>query len=306
MKMELPVVFIQKMRGAFGKEGEDFLDGLDKKIESISEQWALTIEGHVENLSFNYVAKALDQNNQPVILKLGVAGFDFNNEVYAVRAYEGKGCARLLRENADYGAMLIERLQPGKMLFELKEEEAIEQFAKVWKAIRRPVPKGWNFPSILNWSKGLDRYLEGAQASEAPIPVDMVNRAKAIFQELMNASHNIELLHGDLHHENILLSEEHGWSAIDPKGVAGDPYFDLTSFLTNHLFESENPKGVLEYRIKRLEFLLDLDRDRFLKASFAMAMLYACWGVEDQDDDGAMKTLKCAKWLEELISAHIH
>ncbi|MFC4411262.1 aminoglycoside phosphotransferase family protein [Chungangia koreensis] len=294
-------MFTQKIIGAFGKEGEEFLKGLEEKIKKISEHWDLTIEGHVENLSYNYVAKAIDQNSMPVILKIGVANFDFKNEAITVRAYNGKGCAKLLREDVQAGAMLLERLQPGMMLFELSEKEAVEHFAEVWKSIRRPFPPDWPFPTILDWSKGLDRYLDYVKSSEERIPVKMVKRAKAIFDDLMKTSENLELLHGDLHHENILYSDEKGWSAIDPKGVVGDPYFDLTSFLTNHLFEKANPKSVFEFRINRLISLLNLDRDRFLRASFAMAMLYACWGMEDQDNEGALNTFTCAEWLDEFI-----
>lgn len=305
MLMKLPNVFIQKITGAFGVEGEDFLQGLDEKIQTISEQWDLTIEGHVENLSYNYVAKAIDENSKFVILKIGVANFDFKNEAKTVRAYDGKGCAKLIKEDLEAGAMLIERLQPGKMLYELSEEEAVVQFANVWQSIRRPVLTHWPFPTIIDWSTGLDRYLDNFKSYEVQIPVEMVKRARAIFQD-MKTSENIGLLHGDLHHENILYSDEKGWTAIDPKGVVGDPYFDFTSFLTNHLFEKENPKQIFEFRINRLVSLLKLDRERFLKASFAMAMLYACWGVEDQDHKGAFNTFTCAEWIDELLLNNVY
>lgn len=301
--MNLPETFITKMNGAFGTEGEEFLQKLEGKIHTYANKWELTIEEHFENLSYNYVTRALDQNGKPVILKLGVPNYDFTNEVKALAAYDGNGCVSLFREDAEYGAMLLESLFPGNMLFEENEKVAIEEFAKVWKAIRRPAPAqgsaGWTYPSIMHWSQGLDRYME-MKNEDQPFSIDLVLKAKSLFQDVTNTTSGLELLHGDLHHENILYSDRYGWIAIDPKGVIGDPYFDLTSFLVNHLFDSDNPKELLRLRIESLIDLLQLDPERFLKASFAMAVLYACWGVEDNIIEDALNTYQCALWLLEM------
>lgn len=41
------------------------------------------------------------------------------------------------------------------------------------------------------------------------------------------------LLHGDLHHGNILLNHSGNYTIIDPKGVIGDPVFDISRFILN-------------------------------------------------------------------------
>lgn len=300
-KMKMPDVFVKKVIGAFGETGQQFLEGLDEKLNTYKEKWSLTILGHFDNLSYNYVAKAINQEGMPVIIKLGVPGYDFTNEAKTVRAYGGNGFVSLIDDDVDNGAMLLNRLLPGRMLFEESEDVAIEEFVKVWKAIRRPVPQTeWNFPTILQWSNGLDRYLESFPKGDGPISEEWVMKAKTFFIEITDTSEEFGLLHGDLHHENILLSED-GWMAIDPKGVIGDQYFDLTSFLVNHLFEVENPKELFEYRVNKIVSLLGLDMGRFLKSSFAMSVLYACWSVEDHDEEGLDNTLQCSTWLLESI-----
>ena len=40
-------------------------------------------------------------------------------------------------------------------------------------------------------------------------------------------------LHGDMHHFNVLRAGREPWLAIDPKGLAGDPCFDVCQFLRN-------------------------------------------------------------------------
>jgi streptomycin 6-kinase len=41
------------------------------------------------------------------------------------------------------------------------------------------------------------------------------------------------LLHGDLHHGNVLHDSERGWVAIDPKGVLGEPEYEIGVALRN-------------------------------------------------------------------------
>jgi streptomycin 6-kinase len=41
------------------------------------------------------------------------------------------------------------------------------------------------------------------------------------------------VLHGDLHHDNVLDGESRGWLAIDPKGLIGDRAFDYATVFCN-------------------------------------------------------------------------
>jgi streptomycin 6-kinase len=48
----------------------------------------------------------------------------------------------------------------------------------------------------------------------------------AVVAELV-AEPGDQLLHWDLHYENVLAGEREPWLAIDPEPLAGDPGFDL-------------------------------------------------------------------------------
>jgi streptomycin 6-kinase len=58
--------------------------------------------------------------------------------------------------------------------------------------------------------------------------------AAVIAERLLSNPHELRVLHGDLHHDNILLGER-GWLVIDPKGILGDPGFDAANFFYNPL-----------------------------------------------------------------------
>ncbi|MGM0836995.1 MAG: aminoglycoside phosphotransferase family protein [Bacillota bacterium] len=299
--MNIPEWFQKKMVDVFGEAGKIWLTNVESTMRFCEKEWKLQIEGPVSNLSYNYVLHAKDANGTPVMLKLGVPSFDFSNEIRTLKVYGGKGCARLLEADEERGAMLLEKLVPGTMLSVEKDEKAaVLQFIEVWKAIRRPVPAECKSPTILDWASGLVRYNNMHKSGDGPIEGSYIEMAQTYFQELSETSDGVELLHGDLHHENILYDDKKGWLAIDPKGVVGDPYFDLISYMGNHLLTKENPKMLLEQRVAWITEALSLDRERLLKAGVAMGILSACWAIEDQEP-GWEQAYTCAKWFKEIM-----
>ena len=63
-------------------------------------------------------------------------------------------------------------------------------------------------------------------------PRGLVDRAANVFVDLCAGAPRV-LLHGDLHHDNILRSGREGWLAIGPFGVFGDPGFEAGALLYN-------------------------------------------------------------------------
>lgn len=61
-------------------------------------------------------------------------------------------------------------------------------------------------------------------------------------------------LHGDLHHENILLDGE-TWRPIDPKGLKGDPAFEAVAFLRNPIHLVPKMPDLFEFTVARLNRL---------------------------------------------------
>lgn len=299
--MDIPASFKEKIINGFGSAGENWLQSLEDNMHHIAEIWGLTLERPVTNLSYNYVIHVTDQENNPYILKLGLPGFDFENEIRTLHLYNGQGCAKLVKDDAKLGAMLLEKLEPGKMLCtEADETIAIQNFCHVWKQIRRPLPKDGCFPTVLDWANAFTKYQSNHPQNDGIIPNEWVKMAASYLYEIQQSSMDNELLHGDLHHENILLSNERGWLAIDPKGVAGSRAFDVVSFMINHLFTKPEPEALLKLRVDLISELLQLDRVKLLKAAVSMSTLYACWSIEDKDPDWD-KTYQCAKWFKKLV-----
>ena len=90
------------------------------------------------------------------------------------------------------------------------------------------------------------------------------------------------LLHGDLHHYNILSAERAPWLAIDPHGLVGEPAFETGAFFGNPsgLLDRPNPRRVLTRRADIFAERLSLDRARIVAWGFAYQMLSAVWSAE--------------------------
>ena len=111
------------------------------------------------------------------------------------------------------------------------------------------------------------------------------------------------LLHGDLHHENILRSGDE-WRAIDPKGLVGDPGYEVGAIFYNpmpKIFNVPNLAQLLARRIDQLADELAMDRARVRGWALAQCVLSAWWSVEDdQSLDPPSGVLACAEILAKL------
>jgi streptomycin 6-kinase len=115
------------------------------------------------------------------------------------------------------------------------------------------------------------------------IPSIFVDRAEALFVELCATERAPRLLHGDLHHHNILFDEQQGWVVIDPWGAMGEVEFEAGASLRNPidaLVLLGDPR-VLERRLQIYEACLGFDVTRALKWAFATTVLAILWPVGD-------------------------
>jgi streptomycin 6-kinase len=87
--------------------------------------------------------------------------------------------------------------------------------------------------------------LEPAAASQGGILALSAGAAR----DLLASQREVAVLHGDIHHGNILDFAERGWLAIDPKGHAGDRAFDYANLFCNPDHRTATSPGRLARRI---------------------------------------------------------
>jgi streptomycin 6-kinase len=282
-----------------------WLAALPGRLAELGQRWQVAIGPHFPNLSYNYVAPATRADGQRCVVKLSRHIGDTANEIAALRVWAGRGAAQLLEADQAIGALLVERLEPGTMLSEvawLDDDRATTIAAEMLRQLWRPAPAvrdssvatpcasatgalpasadapGGALRSLASYTAAYDRNRAALSAGKDSFPAALFQCADALRAELLDSTVRPVVLHGDLHHFNVLRAGRAEWLAIDPHGLAGDRCFDVCQFLRNPIRVSPAANR------RRLDIFcaaLGLDRPRVNDWCFVHAMLNACWSFED-------------------------
>lgn len=303
MAGQIPDAFAQTMRALHGAAGDRWLQQtLPRLLTACARRYNLTLHPPFPDLSYNYAAPATRADGTAVVLKVGVPNPELTSEIAALRHFNGRGVVRLLDANAARGVLLLERLQPGRMLLEVDDDDRATRIAAgVMEALWRPPPAEHPFPSVGAWAKGLRR-LRQTFGGVGPYPQQLVETAESLFRELLASQDEPVLLHGDLHHYNILSAQRAPWLAIDPKGVVGEPAYEVGALLRNPLDLTQRPDlaGILARRVDILTETLGVERARIVGWGAAVSVLSAWWSYEDAGQLNEA-TLTVAQHLADML-----
>src|SRR5262249_28807500 len=222
-------------------------------IAHIEKEWRLTV-GRPYPSSYNYVAPVQLKDCTQAVLKIGFPSDpEFQTEIEALKVFDGHGAARLIKADRKKSVILIERDEPGVMLAEANDDSyATRVLASVMKRLWKPVPRDRIFPNVADWAKGVRCYRERFGHSAGPIPLDLIDKADELFEELIDTMRETVLVHGDLHHYNVLSSHRDSWLAIDPKGIVSEPAHEAAAMLRNpvsELYKYSDLRGTLRSRL---------------------------------------------------------
>jgi streptomycin 6-kinase len=191
----------------------------------------------------------------------------------------GEGAARVLAHDGE--ALLMERALGERSLEEMarngRDDEATRILCAAANRLHarrdRPPP---DLVPLTRWFAEL----EPAAARHGGI----LAKAAAAARELLAAPQDEVVLHGDIHHGNVLDFGERGWLAIDPKRLTGDRGFDFANILRDPDAEVATGPGRLSRQASVIAEAASLDRTRLLKWVLAFAGLSAAWILGDGDE----------------------
>jgi streptomycin 6-kinase len=302
--LSIPEGLVHTTLELYGERGREWLARLPAIIAGLEAHWSLTVGPPFDELSYNYVAPAVGAHGASLVLKLGVPNPELLTEMEALRLFKGRGAVRLVAHDREAGALLLERLQPGTPLAELEDDEQATSIAAgVMRRLWRPAPAEHPFPTVASWAAGLCQLRKEFDGGSGPFPEALVERAEGLFAELIGSMAHPVLLHGDLHHWNIVAAGREPWLAIDPKGLVGEPAYEVGALLRNRLPESLAPDEIRRLTARRVDQLaeaLGFDRGRMLGWALAQAVLSAWWSYEDHGRFWD-QALACAEALAGLV-----
>jgi len=177
----------------------------------------------------------------------------------------------------------LEELTPGKDLTSLslsgKDDEATKVIAGIIHQMSSVRPSIPGFISVNDLAPEFQRH---RHTCDGLMPGGMIEKAERLFAELCKSQTDIRLLHGDLHHYNVLFDARQGWVAIDPWGVRAEIEYEVGASLRNPIDAPDllATETTVVKRLKVFEDRLGLNVVRALRWAFAQAVLAALWPSE--------------------------
>lgn len=261
--------------------------------------WHLSAPQPLKQQGHAHVWRVRRANGRSAALKVFLPGRGGNerNAPAWHRHFAASGlCPDVIAEDAD--AVLYDWV-PGESLGALfrsgARDTADVRLGQVMTGLHaRPAPLTGPFAPLHVYCRALADFVPPAGFSKAQ-SADIA-RAAALLARLL-ASQPADrtcLLHGDLHHDNVLGAGA-DWAVIDPKAIVGDLHFEPANAFRN---PSGGEAAAMDpARIARRADLwsaaLDLDRARLLQwaaAKCGLSIAWSCWkdGAPLPEDDLAL------------------
>lgn len=287
---QVPAALARNVTDTWGSAGARWLAELPRHLAGVAHLWDLEL-GKPFELSYHWVNAARQADGSPAVLKLGVPDSEhLAREAEALAAFGGRGSVRLLGFDAEHGALLLERALPGDLartLVPQRDAEATAAVIDVLHQLHVEPPPGCALPHLETEGVSFVEHLRRFPGDE-PLPRHLVERAAHLFTELCASAPGRVVLHGDLHHDNLLSASRAPWLAIDPHGTLGDPGFDVGALLYNpdpDLRDDELLR-LVPARVEQLAAGLVLPVERVVAWGFVMAVLSQVWTCEGADGHG--------------------
>jgi streptomycin 6-kinase len=123
-KDSLPGELIHHVTAICGRDGEEWIDGLERTVRELEEMWSVKVLEPFAAGEFNYVAPA-SRDGEMTVVKIGppYETTEIFGEADWLRQRDGHGAVNLLAEDGTRRAILIEHAFPGKNLAEIFGED---------------------------------------------------------------------------------------------------------------------------------------------------------------------------------------
>lgn len=219
-------------------------------------------------------------NGRAVYVKAFAADSDERCAAELLRGWCAGPVARVLDAGDDL--LVLDWVDPGHSLESrydaLGDDRSLAVLADLAATLSKLGATDTGFPTVrVRGTSLLDK------ARPARIEPDLWRLARERYLALAGAQSRIAVVHGDLHHGNVLADRTRGWVVIDPKGVAAELEFELACALRNPIARRREwaNASCMSRRADLLAQRVHVDRERLVRWAFAQSVLAAAWEVED-------------------------
>ncbi|PCG81463.1 kinase [Streptomyces sp. WZ.A104] len=239
----------------------------------------------------------------PAALKLAppVAGPEL--ERAALEHWGGWGAVRLLDAPAGaldaHGALLLERLHHEVSLRSLPEAKAQLEAAGTLRRLWVEPPAGHSFESVAERTVRQSAGMRAAAEAD-PELAPLVGAALAARAELVGASPELLLLHGNFRQSKVLAGERAPWLTVGPEPLVGERAYDLARLVRDRvedLIASPGGPATARRRVKKLAESLEVEQARLHGWTLFRAVESGTRALAEGRRQIGELTLEFAGWL---------
>jgi streptomycin 6-kinase len=218
-------------------------------VADCRDRWGLRIGEPYLPGACGHVVRVELEDGTPLVLKVFWPHREAEQEADALERWDGDGAVRLLARDDELHALLLERCEPGSFLSDAPDPIGvlIELLPRLWR-------DGEGFHTLEAETEVWTEYLR-----ETPDHT-FQDVALGYIRELAPTQGEQVLVNQDLHGENVLAAQREPWLVIDPKPLAGEREFSVSSIV--RASELGHTKHDVLNRLDRLCSELSLDRER--------------------------------------------
>ncbi|MGL4286160.1 MAG: aminoglycoside phosphotransferase family protein [Phreatobacter sp.] len=253
-------------------------------------RWGLTADGAPFATRSSRLLPVLHEG-RPAMLKIAVEAEERTGGRLMVW-WDGDGAARVFAH--DDHALLMERATGDERLAALVRAGHDDAASRIicTAAARLHSPRRQSLPKLV----GLDHWFR--ELGHAAQHGGLIAQAAAAARRLLSEPRDPVVLHGDIHHGNILDFGPRGWLAIDPKGLFGERDFDFVNLFRNPDEATALSPGRFARQLAVVTEAAGLQANRLLQWILAFTGLSAVWQIGDgepPDKDLAVAALAAAE-----------
>jgi streptomycin 6-kinase len=270
--------FVDNIKEIYPETGNQWLLDLPIQLKRLSRVWDFELDRVMPKLSYSFVA-LVNLWDKKAIIKIAPLEQSLANETLCLSCFQ-KDSPEIFHFDEKINAVLMEYIYPGESLKNLvrngQDDKATQIICKVIRELRfQTLPTKHSFIHLSELAKDLD-ILHGH------FDKNLLDKAIHLFDEMTADRSNDIVLHGDLHHDNILSSNDN-WKIIDPHGYIGDPVAEVGAMIRNpyDCFPGNKPlEKILKRRLSILKDELPDDFDRIKAWCYCISVLSVAWTYE--------------------------
>lgn len=280
--VHIPAGLIESQFTYAGEAGRAFIAALPARVEELLQRWRLRVGGPSMHGMAALVLPVVLPDGGPAAIKFQHLDQETEGEPEALRLWAGDGAARLLDYDDQTGTLLLERLDSGRMLSAMcdrgtaQTRQAVLVIAELLARLTAvTAPTGMRCLGDIAAQMVTD-LPQALAAVGDPVERALLNQCGSAVREVMDEPGE-QLLHWDLHFENVLAGDREPWLAIDPKPLAGDPGFELFPAIDNSFDASD-----VLWRFDAMTEVLELDRQRAKAWTLGRVLQNSLWEIQDK------------------------